>query len=120
VRWGSPVSVLLAVLSTAFAATGFGLLALSGVRSMRQSGPVIGGVISATGMIGGLMTTAVPMPDLFSRINLLVPQGWALRTWKLTLQGASSTDVLVSALVLALLGAACFAASSIIFRKRFA
>jgi len=120
VNWGSPASVLLAVLATALAATGFGLLVLSGVRSMRQAGPVIGGVLSATGMMGGLMTTTVPMPDFFNQLNLLVPQGWALRAWKLTLQGASVTDVLLPALVLALIGAACFAAGSIIFRKRFA
>lgn len=120
VKWGSPASVLLAVLATALAATGFGLLLLSGVRSMRQAGPVIGGVISATGMLGGLMTTAVPMPDLFTQLNLLVPQGWALRTWKLTLQGAAVGDVLPPALALALIGAACYAAGSFIFRKRFA
>lgn len=120
VKWGSPASVLLAVLATALAATGFGLLLLSGVRSMRQAGPVIGGVISATGMLGGLMTTAVPMPDLFTQLNLLVPQGWALRAWKLTLQGAAFGDVLPPALALALIGAACYAAGSFIFRKRFA
>ena len=82
VWWGRPASVFLAWLGMAVASTGFGIFLMSMLKSSRQSGVVLGGVVSATGMMGGLMTTGMMnLPAAFNIMNLFVPQGWALLAW---------------------------------------
>jgi len=48
-------------------ASGLGVLLIALVKSSRQSGPVLGGGLSAMGMLGGLFTVASPsVPKFFS------------------------------------------------------
>jgi ABC-type multidrug transport system permease subunit len=71
-------------------------------------------------MLGGLFTTGMSMPTGFQRATLLVPQGWALRSWRLVLDGGDASAVLPAVLVELAIGAACFAVGAILFRRRFA
>ncbi|NMB90360.1 MAG: ABC transporter permease, partial [Chloroflexi bacterium] len=116
-----PLTAGLVLGGMTLAASGFGVLLLSLIRNSRQTGPVLGGVISLSGMLGGLMTTGVSnLPPAFSTINLFFPQGWALRGWKLVLSGSPLPEVLLPVLVLAAMGALCFAAGTLVLRRRFA
>ncbi len=93
--------MLLAALGLIVAAAGFGLLLMSFIKSTRQTGPVLGGVLPVMGMMGGLFTTGIPtLPAAFDTITLLTPHGWALRSWKLALAGAAPAEVLGPTLVL--------------------
>jgi len=121
INWGRPATVALLAFSLSLASTGFGILLLSGMQSLRQSGPVIGGVISGTGMMGGLFTAGMAnLPKAFNTVTLLVPQGWAMRGWKLALAGAAPAEVLLPVLVLAGMGLAFFATGAALFRRRLA
>jgi ABC-type multidrug transport system permease subunit len=103
------------------AAAGFGVLLMSFVKSTRQSGPVVGGVLTLTGMVGGLFTTGFQnLPAAYSTINLLTPHGWALRGWKAALAGGGVSDVLLPALVTLGMGIVFFAIGALFFRRRFA
>ncbi len=93
---------------------------VSFIKTARQAGPVIGGVLSTTGMLGGLFTTAVAMPAAFDTLTLAMPQGWALRGWKLALDGAGAGDVVLPVLVMLAIGSVFFAIGAFNFRKRFA
>ena len=121
IRWGNPATVALLAFSLSLSSTGFGILLLSIVKNLRQSGPVIGGVISGMGMMGGLFTVGMTnLPQAFNTATLFVPQGWAMRGWKLALAGAAPAEVWLPALVLTGMGIAFFTAGAVLFRRRFA
>ncbi len=121
IHWGAPLSVALVTLGLVVAAAGFGLFIMSFVKNTRQSGPVMGGVLTVTGMVGGLFTTGFQnLPPVYETINLLTPHGWALRGWKLALSGGGIGDVLMPVLVMLAMGGVFFTIGAFFFRKRFA
>jgi len=109
INWGEPLSVVLAAFAMIVAAAGFGIFLMSLIKNTKQSGMVLGGALTAAGMLGGLFTVAVPMPDTFKIINLFTPQGWVLRAWDVALKGGTLSDVLPLALVVIAIGAVFFA-----------
>lgn len=120
-KWGDWLPVLLAILGMIAAAGGFGLFVISFIRNRRHEGAVLGGVLTVTGMLGGLFTVSVPnMPAAFETINLLFPQGWAMRGFKTALSGGSAGEVLAPFLVCLVVGGILFAAGALIFRRRYA
>jgi ABC-2 type transport system permease protein len=118
ISWGRPASVALALAGQVLAASGLGVLLIAFVRTSRQGGLVLGGALTVLGMLGGLFSVAVSMPAFFERLNLLTPQGWVLRSWRVALDGAGATLVLAPALVASLVGAGCFAMGAILFGRR--
>jgi len=120
ISWGQPMSVALATLGLIVAATGFGVMLMSLIKSTRQTGPILGGVLTLTGMLGGLMTNGIPnIPTAMDTIALSMPQGWAMHAWKLTLAGGSAGTILLPVLVLLILGVLFFTVGLLSFRRRF-
>jgi ABC-2 type transport system permease protein len=121
INWGRPVTVAMAVLGLDLSAAALGILLMSFVRNARQSGTVVGGVLSVTGMLGGLFTAAVPnMPDGFNRLALVTPQGWALKSWTLALAGRAPREGLLVLVILLAIGVVCLSLGTLRIRKRFA
>jgi ABC-type multidrug transport system permease subunit len=120
VQWGAPLSVLLTLVGQIASATGLGVLLISLVKNERQAGPVIGGGLTGLGMLGGLFTVGMQMPEAFTRISNFIPQGWVLHAWKLSLNGAPSTEVFTTFFILVAMGAAMFAIGALRFGRRFA
>jgi ABC-2 type transport system permease protein len=121
IGWGQPLSVTLAAAGLIVAAAGFGVLIMSFTRTTRQTGPVMGVVLTLTGMLGGLFTTAIPnVPGFFDVVYLTVPQGWALRAWELSLEGAGPADLVLPSAVLFAFGTLFLALGARLFRRRFA
>jgi ABC-2 type transport system permease protein len=121
IDWGQLPSVALVAAALIVAATGFGVMLMSFIRNTRQTGPMMGGVLTLTGMMGGLFTNGIPnLPPAFDTATLAMPQGWAMRGWRLALAGAGINEILLPVIVMFLMGAACFAIGMLFFRKRFA
>jgi ABC-2 type transport system permease protein len=121
IHWGRPATVVLVSLGLIVASAGFGVMLMSFIKTSRQTGPVLGGVMTLMGMLGGLLTTGIPnLPAGFATVTLVTPQGWALQSWKLALSGATVGQTLIPVLVLLLLGLAFLAIGVALFRKRFA
>jgi ABC-2 type transport system permease protein len=121
IQWGQPLTVALVTLGLIVAAAGFGVLLMSLVQNTRQTGPVMGGVLTLTGMLGGLFVNGVPnLPDALDTVRLAMPQGWAMYGWELALQGSGPGKVLVPVAVMLALGALFFGVGVVRFRKRFA
>jgi ABC-2 type transport system permease protein len=120
ISWGEPLSVVLATLGLIVAATGFGVMLMSFIQSSRQTGPVLGGVLTITGMLGGLFSNGMPdIPEAMDKVSLSMPQGWAIHAWKLSLAGNSASAIIFPVLVLVVLGAIFFTVGLILFRRRF-
>ena len=121
VRWGQLSTVILVSAGLVVASAGFGVMLMSFIKGSRQTGPVLGGVMTLTGMLGGLFTTAIPgLPAAFDTVSLVTPQGWALQAWKLALSGAGVGLAAVPVLALVGMGLAFLVVGIILFRKRFA
>jgi ABC-2 type transport system permease protein len=121
IRWGNSLSVLMAAVALVATAAGFGIFLMSLVKTSRQAGPVMGGVMTLTGMAGGLMTTGIPnLPAAFHTMNLFTPQGWAMRAFQAALYGGSPGEVLTPMLVSLGVGALFFVIGVLFFRRRFA
>jgi ABC-2 type transport system permease protein len=120
ITWGKPLSLSLAVLGLIVAATGFGVMLMSMIKTTRQTGPVLGGVLTITGMLGGLMTNGLSnIPEVMDKITLTMPQGWALQALKLSLAGGTARAILFPMLVLVSLGFLFFVIGLTLFRRRF-
>ena len=120
VDWGEPLTVALATLGLVVVTSSFGILLVSFVKNSRQLGSVMGSLLTLAGMVGGLFSAGIPgLPGIFGTIQLLTPQGWALRTWQLTLAGATTGDVALPVAVLLGMSAVFFAIGVFRFSKRF-
>lgn len=120
--WGETASVALALVGQVVAASGLGVLLIAFVKSSQQGGPVLGGGLTALGMLGGLFTANIPggMPEAFNFMANFTPQGWVLKAWNLALAGAPAVDLLLPFAVSLALGAVMFVAGAALFRKRYA
>jgi ABC-2 type transport system permease protein len=122
VNWGEPASAGLALTGQVLAATGLGVLLISFVKSSRQEGAVLGGGLTALGMLAGLFTANIPgaTPAAMEKIALLIPQAWVLKCWQMVLDGQSMAALLVPFAVLVFMGVMMFAAGALMFKRRFA
>ncbi len=119
IQWGDLLTMALLTLGTSAAASGFGILLNSLIKTTRQAGPIGAGVVVVTGILSGLVPTGDPsQPSPFDTIGLAFPQGWALHGWKLSLSGASAGDIVLPLVVLLIAGAALFTIGTLIFRRR--
>jgi ABC-2 type transport system permease protein len=120
INWGTPASIALSLLGQMFASVGLAVLLVSLLKSTKQAGPIFGGALTGLGMVSGLFTANISMPESFNAIGSFTPQGWVLKAWKLTLTGQAPTELLVPFLVLAVMGIVMFTIGAALFRKRFA
>ena len=119
VDWGQPLPVAIALASQVIVASGLGVPLISLVRTTAQAGVVLGGVLTALGMLGGLFTANLTMPAGFRALAQFIPQGRVIALWRAVISGAATGEVIGQALVTAALGAVLFAAGAVIFRRRY-
>ena len=94
---------------------------MSMLKTVRQAGPVLGVVLTLSGMAGGLFTSAMPsVPAAFDTITLITPQGWIHKLWKLAMEGTDMGEMLMPLFVILLMGVLFFVIGTLVFRKRFA
>jgi ABC-2 type transport system permease protein len=121
VNWGRPASVALAVVGQVVAASGLGVLLIALVKTTRQAGPVLGGGLTAFGMLGGLFTVGIQgMPAVFDTLALFTPHGWVLKSWEMAMAGQPPVDLLVSFAITLVIGGVMFAIGATLFRRRLA
>jgi len=121
IQWGQPASVALALIEQVVAATGLGVLLISFVKTTKQGGPVLGGGLTALGMLGGLFTASLgSMPAAFNAIANFIPQGWVLKGWRMSLDGLPAADLVMPFTITVVMGAIMFAIGALMFSKRYA
>ena len=122
INWGKPVSIALALTGQVIAATGLGVLLIAFVKNSRQGGPVLGGGLTALGMLGGLFTANMPnaLPAAMDMIANFTPQGWVLKAWRMVLDGQSASDLFIPFVVMMGMGVLMFIVGAGMFRRRFA
>jgi ABC-2 type transport system permease protein len=120
IRWGEPGTIVLALLGQMFASVGLAVLLVSFIKTSKQAGPIFSGALTALGMVSGLFTTNIAMPESFNAIGNFTPQGWVLKAWKLSLAGQPTGEMLLPFLLLVGMGIVMFIIGAILFRRRYA
>ena len=120
INWGDPLAVVLTLVGQVIAAAGLGVLLVSFVQNMRQSGFVLGGGLTGLGMLSGSFTANIDMPAAFDMLANFTPQGWVIKSWKMVLAGQPLADLALPLVVLVVMGVVMFAIGALRFRKRFA
>ena len=123
INWGGPLPVALVVVGLVVVAASFGIFVTSFLRDTRQGGIIYGGVMTVMGMVGMLTVFTAANPagsEAFETASLFVPQGWAVRGWRLLLEGGAVGDVLLAVAVMLAAGVLFFAVGVLRFRKRYA
>jgi ABC-2 type transport system permease protein len=118
-NWGDPLLAALALTGQVFAAVGLGVLLISFVKNTRQGGPILGGGLTALGMLGGLFTAGMSMPEAFTMLSNLTPQGWVIKGWKVVLDGQPAPDLLLPLAVMTSMGIVMFFIGAKMFQKRY-
>jgi len=120
INWGDPLAVVLTLVGQVIAAAGLGVLLISFVQNMRQSGFVLGGGLTGLGMLIWSFTANIDMPAAFDMLANFTPQGWVIKSWKMVLAGQPLADLALPLVVLVVMGVVMFAIGALRFRKRFA
>lgn len=122
IHWGAFLPLVLVTVSTIMAAAGFGIFFMSLLRSVKQSGAVIGGLVTVTGMMGmiKIFTMGNVSTPWTETIALFVPQGWATRGLLQVMNGAAFPDVALTSLVLVAISIVLFVIGVLRFQKRYA
>ena len=97
IYWGELLPAFLAGLGLVILAGTFGVFLVSLLKNTRQGSVVFGGVMTITGMLGviNMFTMGAPNANpMADKISLLVPQGWAMRSLSLAMDGASIGEML--------------------------
>jgi ABC-2 type transport system permease protein len=120
IRWGEPGTVILTFLGQMIASVGLAALLVSLIKTSKQAGPIFGGALTGLGMISGLFTTNISMPEGFNALGNFTPQGWVLKAWRLSLAGQPVSDMIQPFSILLVMGIVMFVIGAIIFRRRYA
>ncbi len=123
IDWGEPLPVALVIVGLVVVAASFGIFVTSFLRESRQGGIIYGGVMTVMGMLGMITVFTGSAPGaspVIDTISLLVPQGWAVRGWRLLAEGGRLGDVLLTAAVMLAAGMTFFAVGVLRFRRRYA
>jgi len=122
-EWGALGPLSMAIVGLVVLAASFGIFIMSWLKDTKQAGIVIGGVMTVLGMVGisSVFTANVPGAEggITEILPLFVPQGWAMRAWRIVIDGGTVGDVLLPFAVMLALSAIFFTIGVLRFRKRF-
>jgi ABC-2 type transport system permease protein len=120
IDWGDPFLLSIPIFALVLLSSTFGIFIMSFLKTIRQAGPVLGVVLTISGMAGGLFTSAMPsVPAAFDTVTLFTPQGWSHKLWKLAMESADLGEMLIPMIVVLLMGLVFFVIGTLVFRKRF-
>lgn len=118
--WGNPLSLVFTMVFLDVAAASFGVMVMSLVKSTQQAGFVVGGVMTATSMIGIFPIMMQSTLPALNTASLFTPQGWAMKALKLTVDGAGLPSLVLPLAVLLAASIVFFVIGVFLFRRRFA
>ena len=112
------MGVLLLILSAAFAATGWGLLFASILKTPGQVAVTGSAVMLLFGILGGSFFDLSMLPDWISVINRITPNAWAIDGFYLLSVGGKLGDITQNILALIIMGIFLLVVSTILIKLR--
>ncbi len=119
VRWGAPVALIVLIVATVFAATGWGALIAAYAKSPGQA-MSIGSMMAL--VFAGLAGNFVPRqnyPEWLQKLSLVTPNAWALEGFQSLGQGGGLAAVLLPVAALTIMGVVLFTIATVLFRRQY-
>jgi ABC-2 type transport system permease protein len=119
VRWGAPAAVIVLIVATVFAATGWGALIAAYAKSPGQA-MSIGSMMAL--VFAGLAGNFVPRqnyPESLQKLSLVTPNAWALDGFQSLGQGGGLQAVLLPVVALTTMGVVLFTIATVLFRRQY-
>jgi ABC-2 type transport system permease protein len=123
IQWGETLPVAMVAFGIVCVASSAGIFINSFLKNTRQGGIVFGGILTVTGLVGMIGIFAMGSPTaqtLSDTVSLLVPQGWAARGLLQVINDRSTTDVLLTLLVMIGWSVVFFVVGVLRFNRRYA
>jgi len=120
IQWGDLPSVALTATGIIVSASSFGIFFNSFLKSTKQGGVLLGGVLTVTGMLGMIRVFASNTPgSAVDTVSLLVPQGWAIRGIVQCMHGEPVSNILITCLVMLVWSVVFFIVGVWRFNRRY-
>jgi ABC-2 type transport system permease protein len=123
IQWGALLPLAIVTFGTVLAASSFGIFIMSLLKTSKQAGGVLGGVLTVTGMLGmiKIFTIGSGLTPVWADIaSSFVPQGWAVRGLTQVMDAAKMSNILVTFAVLVGMSVVFFLIGVLRFQKRYA
>ncbi|MGQ0828305.1 MAG: ABC transporter permease [Bacteroidota bacterium] len=103
VMGNSPMGIFIITITTAFAATGYGVM-VGTISSTEQQGAIMGSLsVLLLSAIGGVWVPTYVMPELMRQISIISPLNWSMNSfYELFLRGGGTSSVIADAIKLML------------------
>lgn len=118
VKWGDPWGVIAITLAAVFAATGWGMLLTSVVRTPAQVGSLGSALMLTFGILGGSFISLSNMPPAVQWLSKITPNAWGLDGFTTLARGGSLADIATPIGALLLMGTTLFILSVLLFNRR--
>jgi ABC-2 type transport system permease protein len=116
-RWGDPAGLVLLVPAVALAATGWGLLLTSFVKTPQQAGSLGAAVMLLFGVLGRSFGDSIPFPGFLQAAGLVTPNAWGIQGFTALGSGGSAADIVPNVLALLAIAAVTFAIAVVMFHR---
>jgi ABC-2 type transport system permease protein len=117
VKWGDATGLVVLILATVFAATGWGMLITSLARSPAQVGSVGSAVMLIFGILGGSFINLDQMPSFVRTVSKITPNAWGLDGFTTLALGGTLPNLVEPITALLMMGTLLFGIALVLFRR---
>jgi ABC-2 type transport system permease protein len=117
VKWGDPLGVVVLILATVFAATGWGMVITAFARSPAQVGSIGSAIMLIFGILGGSLITLDQLPAWIQSVSKITPNAWGLDGFTTLALGGTLKNLGEPVMALFIMGAVLFGVSVVLFNR---
>ena len=117
-NWGEPLGVVLLILASAFAASGWGSFVATMFKTPAQVANFGSIIMLVFGLLGGSFFDMSRLPKWVSTLSKITPNAWGLQGFTTLAGGGTLASIGEPLLALALMGILLFTVASILMRRR--
>jgi len=115
-RWGDPLGLVLLVPAVALAATGWGLLLTSFVKTPQQISGLGSAAMLLFGVLGGSFGNFA-LPGFLQTLGKVTPNAWGIAGFSALGNGGALADILPNVVALLAIAAVTFAVAVVMFQR---
>ncbi len=118
VKWGDALGLIVLILATVFAATGWGMLITALANSPAQIASVGSAMMLIFGILGGSFIDLQQMPSVMRMLSKITPNAWGLDGFTTLALGGTLANLMEPITALLIMGALLFGVAVVLFSRK--